>query len=131
MEVIDFLGQGLKHPISVKKARLCTSAGSDSIKESIILILGTAIGERVMRPDFGCRLNEMTFASNDMGTATLIKNYIEEALMKWEPRIKVDDVTATVKQDSTTMEILIEYTIKSSNSKENLVYPFYLESVGK
>lgn len=131
MEVIDFLGQGLKFPISVKKSKICTSAGNDSIKESIILILGTAIGERVMRPDFGCRLNEMVFASNDMGTATLIQNYVEEALMKWEPRIKVTDVSATVKSDSTTMEILIEYTVKSSNSKENLVYPFYLESVGK
>ncbi|QNU65804.1 GPW/gp25 family protein [Ruminiclostridium herbifermentans] len=131
MEVIDFLGQGLKYPISVKKARICTSAGNDSIKESIILILGTAIGERVMRPEFGCRLNEMVFASNDMGTATLIQNYVEEALMKWEPRIKVDDVTPTVRPDSTTMDILIEYTVKSSNSKENLVYPFYLESVGK
>ncbi len=131
MKVIDFLGQGLKHPISVKKARICTSAGNDSIKESIILILGTTIGERVMRPEFGCRLNEMVFASNDMGTATLIQNFVEEALMKWEPRIKVDYVTATVRQDSTIMDILIEYTVKSRNSKENLVYPFYLESVGK
>ncbi len=131
MEVIDFLGQGLKFPISVKKSKICTSAGNDSIKESIILILGTAIGERVMRPDFGCRLNEMVFASNDMGTATLIQNYVEEALMKWEPRIKVSDVSTNVRPDSTTMEIFIEYTVKSSNSKENLVYPFYLESVGK
>lgn len=131
MEVIDFLGQGLKYPISAKKARIRTSAGNDSIKESIILILGTTIGERVMRPEFGCRLNEMVFASNDMGTATLIQNFVEEALMKWEPRIKVNDITATVRKDSTTMDILIEYTVKSSNSKENLVYPFYLESVGK
>lgn len=131
MEVVDFLGQGLKYPISVKKARIRTSAGNDSIKESIILILGTTIGERVMRPEFGCRLNEMVFASNDMGTATLIQNFVEEALMKWEPRIKVDEITTTVRQDSTTMDILIEYTVKSSNSKENLVYPFYLESVGR
>jgi len=131
MDVIDFLGQGLKYPISVKKAKLCTSLGGDSIKESIMLILGTARGERVMRPDFGCRANEMVFATNDMGTATLIQTYVEEALMKWEPRIEVSNVTATISQNNPTIEILIEYIIKSSNSKDNLVYPFYLESVGK
>jgi len=131
MEVIDFLGQGLKYPLSVKKARMLTSVGEDSIKEAIMLILGTARGERVMRPDFGCRLNEMVFSSIDMGTATLIQTYVEEALLNWEPRIDVTDVTATVNSDKTVIEILIEYVIKASNSKDNLVYPFYLESVGK
>lgn len=131
MEVVDFLGQGLKYPVSVKKARMLTSVGEDSIKESIILILGTARGERVMRPDFGCRLNEMVFSSIDMGTATLIQTYVEEALMNWEPRIEVTEVTATVDSDESVLEIFIEYMIKASNSKDNLVYPFYLESVGK
>lgn len=130
MEVIDFLGQGLKYPISVKKAKMRTSPGNDSIKEAIRLILGTEIGERVMRPDFGCRINDMVFASNDMVTATLIRNYIEEALMKWEPRIEVTNVTTTIDNNSTTLEINIEYLVKTSNSKDNLVYPFYLESVG-
>lgn len=131
MEVIDFLGQGLKYPLSVKKAKMRTSVGEDSIKESIVLILGTARGERVMRPDFGCRLNEMVFASIDMGTATLIQSYVEEALLNWEPRIEVTNVNATVSADKTVVEVLIEYIVKASNSKENLVYPFYLESVGR
>jgi phage baseplate assembly protein W len=131
MEVVDFLGKGLKYPISVKKSKLLTSVGEESIKESIMLILGTARGERVMRPDFGCRLNDMLFASNDMGTATLIQTYVDEALLNWEPRIEVQDVTATMSQEEPVIEINIEYLIKSSNCKANLVYPFYLESVGK
>lgn len=131
MEVIDFLGKGLKYPISVRKAKLLTSVGGESIKESIMLILGTARGERVMHPDFGCRLNEMLFASNDLGTATLIQTYVDEALLNWEPRIEVESVTAIMSKEDPVIEINIEYIVKSSNSKYNLVYPFYLESVGK
>lgn len=131
MEVIDFLGRGLKFPVSVKKERLCTAEGEQSIKESIMLILGTAKGERVMRPDFGCRLNELVFAPNNMSTSTLIKNHIEEALLNWEPRIEVEDISVTPRADQPILEISIDYIINSSNSKDNLVYPFYLESVGK
>ncbi|WP_024833726.1 GPW/gp25 family protein [Ruminiclostridium josui] len=131
MEVIDFLGKGLKYPVSAKKSKLRTSVGEESIKESIMLILGTSRGERVMRPDFGCRLNDMLFSSNELGTATLIQTYVEEALLNWEPRIEVQSVSATMSQTEPTVEINIEYIIKSSNSKANLVYPFYLESVGR
>ncbi|HEX2926977.1 MAG TPA: GPW/gp25 family protein [Ruminiclostridium sp.] len=131
MEVIDFLGRGLKYPISVKRSNLRTSVGEESIKESIMLILGTARGERVMRPDFGCRLNDMVFSSHDLGTATLIQTYVEEALLNWEPRIEVQNVSATMLKEEPIVEINVEYIVKSSNCKANLVYPFYLESVGK
>lgn len=131
MEVIDFWGKGLKYPVSVKRSKLLTSVGEDSIKESIMLILGTARGERVMRPDFGCRLNDMVFSSNDLGTATLIQTYVEEALLNWEPRIEVQNVSATMIKEEPIVEINVEYIVKSSNCKANLVYPFYLESVGK
>lgn len=131
MEVIDFLGKGLKFPLGVKKAKMRTSEGEELIKESIMLILGTARGERVMQPEFGCRLNEMVFASNDLNTATLIQTYVEEALLNWEPRIEVESVTTNMSHREPVMEINIDYIIKSSNSKSNLVYPFYLESVGK
>ena len=131
MEVIDFLGKGLKFPLAVKKTKMRTSVGEELIKESIMLILGTARGERVMQPDFGCRLNEMVFASNDLNTATLIQTYVEEALLNWEPRIEVQSITANMSRQEPVIEINIDYVIKSSNSKANLVYPFYLESVGK
>lgn len=131
MEVIDFLGQGLKFPISTKKERLCIANGEQSVKESIILIMATARGERVMHPEFGCRLNEMLFASNDTITTTLIESYVEEALLKWEPRIEVLDITAVPRTNKPVIDISVDYMIKTANSKDNLVYPFYLESVGK
>jgi uncharacterized protein len=143
MEVIDFLGRGWKYDFSEekgkkitkkiypKKGKVCTSEGEDSIRESIALILSTARGERVMRPDFGCKLNEIMFAANSMSTATLARSYVEEALLNWEPRIEVLDVSVTPRPTEAIMDISIDYLIKTSNSKANLVYPFYLESVGK
>ncbi|MDF2520448.1 MAG: baseplate protein [Clostridia bacterium] len=131
MDNIDFLGNGWSFPIAVQKEKLCTSEGEALVRESIILILSTARGERVMHPEFGCRLNEMLFASNDMITATLIESYVEEALLEFEPRIEVLDITAVPRQNQSIIDIAIEYEIKATNSKYNLVYPFYLESVGK
>lgn len=131
MEVVDFLGRGWKYPFVVQRGRSGASEGEDSIRESIILILSTARGERVMRPDFGCRLNELVFAPNTMSTATLLRSFIEEALLNWEPRIEVDDITVTPRSDQSELEVSIDYTIRASNSKYNLVYPFFLESVGK
>lgn len=131
MEVIDFLGRGWKNPVSVQRGAMSSSEGEESIRESIILILSTGKGERVMRPDFGCRLNELVFAPNNMSTATLIRSFIEEALLDWEPRIEVEDITVTPQSDQPVLNVSIEYSIRSSNSKYNLVYPFFLESVGK
>lgn len=131
MEVVDFLGRGWKYPFTVQRGRINSSDGEDSIRESIILILSTARGERVMRPDFGCRLNELVFSPNTMSTATLLRSFIEEALQNWEPRIEVDDITVTPRSDQSELEVSIDYSIRASNSKYNLVYPFFLESVGK
>ncbi|ETT57021.1 GPW/gp25 family protein [Paenibacillus sp. FSL R7-0204] len=131
MEVVDFLGRGWTYPLAVQRGSLRSSGGEDSIRESIILILSTARGERVMRPDFGCRLNELVFSPNTMSTATLLRSFIEEALQNWEPRIEVDDITVTPRSDRSELEVSIDYSIRASNSKYNLVYPFFLESVGK
>lgn len=131
MQVIDFLGQGWKFPVSVSKERICSVDGESSIRESIMLILSTAKGERLMHPEFGCRLNEILFDHNNTSSATLIRIFVEEALLVWEPRIEVLDVQVTPHADEPVMNIFIEYLVKSVNSKENLVYPFYLESVGR
>ncbi len=95
MTTSDFLGKGWKFPISVQDGKIATSEGEDNIKESVMIVLSTAKGERVMRPDFGCEINELTFAVNDTSTATLVAFHVEEALEKWEPRIEVLDVSAS------------------------------------
>ncbi len=127
METIDFLGRGWKYPISIEGGKIAFSEGEDSIRESIMIILGTAKGERIMRPDFGCDINELAFSPNNTQTA-LIAFHIKEALMKWEQRIEVLYVNAYPDRDEENkMNINIDYMIKTTNTKGNLVYPFYLE----
>src|SRR5574341_1459521 len=124
----DFLGRGWKFPVSVKDGKIVSSEGEDSIRESIRIILSTAKGERVMRPDFGCDINELVFAPIKTSTATLIDFHIREALLIWEPRIELLSVNVSpAENEKGKLIINIEYMIKASNTKSNLVYPFYLE----
>ena len=125
----DFLGRGWKFQISVEDGKIASSEGEDSIKESIRIILGTAKGERVMRPDFGCDINEIVFAPINTSTGTLIDFHIREALLIWEPRIDLLNVHVSPDENEKNKLIInIEYMVKASNTKSNLVYPFYLES---
>ena len=92
-----------------------------------MIIPGTTKGERVMRPDFGCGIWELVFAPNNTSTATLVTFYIKEALLKWEPRIEVLDVSVTPdEEEGNKLIINVEYRVKTTNTKGNLVYPFYL-----
>lgn len=125
----DFLGKGIKFSPTVEGEKISTSSGEELIRESIMIILGTAKGERVMRPDFGCGINELVFATNNTSTATLVAFHVKEALLKWEPRIEVLDVSAFPdKEEGSKLNINIDYRIKTTNTKRNLVYPFYLEA---
>lgn len=124
----DFLGVGVSFPLKVKEGKIAWSEYEDSIRESIMIILGTARGERVMRPDFGCGLSELVFSSNDTSTASRAIFYVEEALKKWEPRIELIRVDANADdEERNKLVISIEYNVISSNTRYNLVYPFYLE----
>jgi phage baseplate assembly protein W len=81
-----------------------------------------------MRPDFGCEINEFVFAPNNSATHSALCHYIEEALVKWEPRIILENVSAEPDEfDETRVNISIEYKIRSVNTYFNMVYPFYLE----
>ncbi len=132
MEKPDFLGTGLKFPIWYKSGQFISSSGEELIKESIGIILSTAKGERVMRPDFGCGIHELVFAPNDTSTATLISIHVKEALLKWEPRIEVLDVTVIPdEKEQNKLNVNIEYRVRATNYRNNLVYPFYLESKGR
>ena len=128
----DFLGKGWRFPISIQAGRLGYSEAEQSIRESILIILGTSKGERAMRPAFGCNINEYVFAPNNTATASLLSFYVKEALLEWEPRIEVLEVSVSPDENEPNrMNISIDYKIKSSNTVDNLVYPFYLEKAGK
>ncbi len=124
-----FLGVSWKFPIDVDRRRgVAMSQYEDNIYESIIIILGTALGERVMRPDFGCRIHDLIFAPNNANTHGLIIYYVREAIVKWEPRVQ--DVTVEVETDSydeTKVLVKVQYKVISTNNVYNLVYPFFLQ----
>lgn len=81
-----------------------------------------------MRPTFGCNIKELVFAPNNSATANLISFYVKEALREWEPRIEEIKVAVTPDPvEPNKLDIHIDYQIKTSNSSDNLVYPFYLE----
>ncbi len=128
----EFLGRGWSFPVTTGPSdEVELSAGVTDIEESIRLVLATAKGERVMRPEFGCGIHEFTFAAVDTTTLTRIEATVESALTEWEPRIDVLGVdTDTSELDSGRLDVLIEYRVKATNDERNLVYPFYLDGGG-
>ncbi len=123
----DFLGQGWSFPIATKGGRVMFAIGELDIKQSIMLILATGLGERVMEPQFGSRLNELVFAAQNTATFALASYYVKESLAQWEPRIVVSDVIVT--RDPAQINLLnitVNYIVRATNVPNNLVYPFYL-----
>ena len=124
----SFLGKGWRFPVDVNRnGGVATSAYEELIRESIVIVLGTAPGERVMRPQFGCDIHDLLFAPNDMNTAGLAAHYCVTALRKWEPRIEDIEADATPSPDAPNKLLInIRYKVRATNSTHNLVYPFYL-----
>ena len=88
------------------------------------------IGERVMRPDFGCAIHELVFAPNSATTRGMAEHYVREALLRWEPRVEVLEVTAVGSDEQEEVLLLgIHYRVRMTDSRFNLVYPFYLDRV--
>jgi phage baseplate assembly protein W len=126
----EFLGTGWAYPMGIDESTddAALSRYEKDVEEAILIILKTAPGERVMRPDFGCGIHEYVFAPNNAQTAGMVKFQVTQALTKWEPRIR--DLTVAVAADPYRAEVLlidIGYRIRSTDSRYNLVYPFYLE----
>src|SRR5262245_57405128 len=98
------------------------------IKEAIWIILSTSKGERVMRPDFGCGIHDLVFAPINVTTVNLVQNTVREALTVWEPRIELIKVDVSAEDASAgKLQIYLEYRVRSTNNRFNLVYPFYLK----
>ena len=124
----DLIGTGVGFPLRVdRQGALALVSGSDDINEAITLILSTAQGERPMRPLFGCGIHDYVFESVDAYTVGKLEREIRIALDRWEPRIEVIDITIdTANAESGRLPIDIEYAVRSTNDRRNLVYPFYV-----
>jgi phage baseplate assembly protein W len=124
----DFLGGGLNFPILPNPlCALPTVTGAEKVRQSIWLILATAPGERRMRPDFGCGIHDLVFQANTNALHVLVTDRVRTALVTWEPRIDVLDVTVEVPADAVNFLLIrIAYRIRATNTADNLVYPFFL-----
>jgi uncharacterized protein len=122
-----FLGVGISFPIDVANGALVLAEYEESVRQSIKIILGTAKGERMMRPDFGCGIHDYVFAPFNATTAGQLTQAVQEALLLFEPRIDVRDVQVTAERSGQRLLIRIEYEVRATNNAFNMVYPFYLE----
>jgi phage baseplate assembly protein W len=124
----DFIGRGIAFPFRVDQSgSIATSSGPADIDSSIRMILTTAPGERLMRPAFGCKIWELLFEPINANTLGLMGEAVREAIGRWEPRVTLDDVRLDPSRHHAG-EVLIEidYTIRTTNDRRNLVYPFYV-----
>ena len=101
--------------------------GDTEIEQAILIVLRTAPGQRVMRPEFGCDLYDLVFMPNNSDTAARVKRVVRRALGMWEPRITVRDVLVEADTDDPARLLIdIQYEIKATHDRRSLVYPFYL-----
>jgi phage baseplate assembly protein W len=122
------IGSGWAFPVRTDSGgRIALASGEQEIEESIRLILGTARGERPMRPDFGCGIQEHVFAAGNSETVGSIGRDVRESLARWEPRIDVQEVNVRVAPDEPSLILIdVSYAIRRTNDPRNLVFPFYL-----
>ena len=123
----EFVGAGWAFPLRLDQTGgFALVTDEREIEEAIRLIIGTAYGERPMRPDFGCAIHDFVFAEANAATAGRIAYEVRASLTRWEPRITVEDIVVTIdEQERNLLYIDIRYHIKNSNDPRNLVFPFY------
>ena len=124
----EFLGVGWKFPLQVTPGgKIAQARYEQRIEESIYLILTTAKGERVMLPDFGCGIHDLVFAPNNTLTRSAVVQNVRQALVTFERRIDVLDVTAEAADGEPNLLLIrINYRIRANNALGNLVYPFFI-----
>ncbi len=127
-DAANFIGRGISFPMRVDQsgALALTPAGTD-INGSLRMILMTATGERLMRPQFGCRIWDLLFEPINANTIGLMGEAVRDAVSQWEPRVKLETVIIEPDPaDSARVTINLVYRIRATNDRRNLVYPFYV-----
>jgi len=124
------IGRGWAFPLKANpRGMIALTNEKSEIEQAIIIILSTPLGTRVMRPEFGSRLHDLTFSLNNSQTMAEAQRYVQEALLMWEPRIRVKNVETQIdaqNEDNNCLLIQIDYEIKATHDSRSLVHPFYL-----
>jgi len=130
----EFLGRGWAFPVALdpESGSVATAEFEDDVRQAIRIILGTAPGERVMRPDFGCGIYDLAFEVIDSAVLVRITNVVTDALTRYEPRIELINVSVDPYRASEgVLEVNVEYRVRRTNQTGNLVYPFYFREGGQ
>ncbi len=124
----SFLGTGWGFPLEfdpVSKAVRMVS-DEDDISESLRVLFATRLGERIMQPSYGCGLHGLVFESVNERTVSEVEEAVERAILFFEPRVRLDRIVVDTDQAYDGMlRIQVNYTIRSTNTRSNVVYPFY------
>lgn len=124
-----FIGTGWQFPpaFNTTTGQTMMTSGVQDIMGSLQVLLSTALGERVMRPDYGCRLNTYVFDPMNSSMEAYLKKIVEDAIIYFEPRITLLDCRIEAQQAEGRMLIYIDYKVDATNSRANFVYPFYIK----
>lgn len=128
----DFLGIGWAFPpvFDADSGTVAMVTEKEDIQQSLHILLSTALGERVMRPDFGCNLKVFQFEPMNSGFRAYMRDIVYKALILHEPRIRVEDVH--IESDYQTdgkIAIIVEYSIRTTNARNNFVFDYYLKDL--
>ncbi len=128
----EFLGQGWAYPLQFSPhGQIALAKGERDIEQSIRIILETLPGERVMRPEFGCKAKLLLFAAQNAATYSLLAQYVEQALVRWEPRIELQQVNIVPNRERDGVLLCeISYRIKATHDRRSIIYPFFILDEG-
>ena len=122
----DFHGRGWSFPVTVGPGGgIALAEGEEDIKQAVRIIIGTVLGERAMRPGFGCGAHELVFEHTDASLTGKARFYVRNALDRWEPRIEVEKVDARI--EGLKLMVEVHYRVRRTNRRDNVVYPYYLQ----
>jgi|ERR1700674_2779784 len=127
----SFLGKGWRFPILPDRVgSLGYVEGDDNVEQSLHILLMTQLGERVMRSDFGTQAPRLVFSPGSVQYLRLLENTVREAVRDWEPRVDLTQILAEADSvDEYKVTVSISYTVRRSNTRNSLVFPFYLGTV--
>lgn len=124
----SFLGTGWSFPPEFSKRGTVRMVSADEdIKQSLLIILSTDLGERVMQPSFGCGIKSQIYDNINESSITILKDLIQRAILFYEPRVKLDSIDTDISDAyEGRLNFMIEYSIIATNTRHNIVFPFYL-----
>ena len=126
----SFLGTGWSFPPTFSRLNYSVDLVSDDqdIRETLWILFSTQLGERIMLPEYGSLLWKMVFQNITTTLTTQLADVVRQSILYWEPRINVDDVSVQPSASVTGLVlILVDYTIRKTNARNNLVFPFYMQ----